>query len=94
VRGPYFERALAIAEKALGPNHPDTAISLNNLGGLLQGQGDLPGARPYVERALAIREKALGPDHPDMARSLNNLGYLLKAQGDLAGVLRARAGGS
>ena len=32
---PYVERALAIYEKALGPDHPDTAGSLNNLGGLL-----------------------------------------------------------
>jgi tetratricopeptide (TPR) repeat protein len=28
---PYYQRALAICEKALGPNHPDTATSLNNL---------------------------------------------------------------
>ena len=29
---PYFERALAIREQVLGPQHPDTASSLNNLG--------------------------------------------------------------
>ena len=28
---PYYERALAICEKVLGPDHPDTASSLNNL---------------------------------------------------------------
>jgi len=78
-------RALAIREKALGPDHPDTALSLNSLGYLLRAQGDLAGARLYFERALAIREKARGPDHPDTALSLSNLGYLLKAQGDLAG---------
>jgi tetratricopeptide (TPR) repeat protein len=79
------ERALAIREKVLGPDHPDTASSLNNLGYLLQAQGDLAGALPYFERALAIREKALGLDHPDTARSLNNLGALLDSQGDLTG---------
>ncbi len=82
---PYYERALGIDEKTLGPDHPDTAIDLNNLGLLLKTQGDLAGARPYYERALAIREKTLGPDHPDTAQSLNNLGGLLFAQGDLAG---------
>ncbi len=81
---PLFERALAIREKALGPDHPDTATSLNNLAELLQAQGDLAAARPLFERALAIREKALGPDHPDTATSLNNLAFLLQAQGDLA----------
>jgi hypothetical protein len=38
---PYSERALAIREKALGPDHPDTATSLNNHGHLLKSQGDL-----------------------------------------------------
>jgi tetratricopeptide (TPR) repeat protein len=82
---PYFERALAIFEAALGPDHPHTAQSLNNLGGLLYSMGDLAGARPYLERALAINEVTLDPDHPDTAASLNNLGYLLQAMGDLAG---------
>ena len=81
---PLFERALAINEKVLGPDHPDTALSLNNLALLLQDQGDLAGARALHERALAIREKALGPQHPDTAESLNNLALLLQAQGDLA----------
>ncbi|GIK59103.1 MAG: hypothetical protein BroJett015_47660 [Chloroflexota bacterium] len=81
---PYLERALAIHEKALGPDHPDTATSLNNLGYLLRAMGDLAAARPYLERALAIHEKALGPDHPHTATSLNNLALLLQAMGDLA----------
>jgi tetratricopeptide (TPR) repeat protein len=80
----YCERALAIRENTLGPDHRDTATSLNNLGLLLQSQGNLAGARPYLERALAIAEKILGPEHPDTARSLNNLGLLLVSQGDFA----------
>jgi tetratricopeptide (TPR) repeat protein len=79
------QRALDICEKILGPIHPDTALSLNNLGYLLYAQGDFGGARPYFERALAIREKALGADHPDTAITLNNIGGLLLAQGDHAG---------
>jgi tetratricopeptide (TPR) repeat protein len=82
---PLFERALALREKALGSDHPDTALSLNNLGGLLFSQGDLAEARPYYESALVIREKALGSDHPNTAESLNNLGGLFYSQGDLAG---------
>jgi hypothetical protein len=61
---PLFERTLAIREKALGPEHPSTAMSLNNLAGLLYAQGDLAGARPLLERALSIEEKALGPGLP------------------------------
>jgi len=81
---PLYERALAIRERALGPDHPDVANSLNNLATLLSDQGDYAEARPLYERALAIRERALGPDHPDVANSLNNLATLLRDQGDYA----------
>ena len=79
----YFERALEITEAVLGPQHPQTATSLNNLGGLLDSMGELAAARPYYERALEITEAVLGPQHPQTATSLNNLGGLLHAQGEL-----------
>ena len=90
---PLYEQALAISEKALGPEHPNTAASLNSLASLLQDQGDLAGARPLYERALAICEKALGPEHRDTVQSLSNLALLLRDQGDFAGAqpLFARA---
>jgi tetratricopeptide (TPR) repeat protein len=81
---PLFERALAIHEKVLGPEHSDTATLLNDFALLLRTQGDLAGARPLFERALAIYEKVLGPEHADTAMGLNNLAGLLQAQGDLA----------
>src|SRR4029450_2340250 len=48
---PYYERALAICEQVLGPEHPDTATSLNNLGLLFHAQGDLVRAGPYCKTA-------------------------------------------
>jgi tetratricopeptide (TPR) repeat protein len=80
-----YKRALEIREKVLGPEHPDTATSLNNLAFLLEDQADFAGARPLYESALKIREKVLGPEHPETATSLNNLGFLLHRQGNLAG---------
>jgi tetratricopeptide (TPR) repeat protein len=76
---------LAIDEKALGPEHPSTATSLNDLAVLLRDQGNYAGARPLYDRALPILEEALGPEHPDTARSLNNFANLIQAQGDFAG---------
>ena len=73
---PLYKRALAIREKALGPDHPDVAKSLNNLAGLYREQGRYADAEPLFKRSLAIYEKALGPDHPDVATSLNNLAGL------------------
>ena len=40
-----YERALAIDEAALGPDHPNVATRLNNLGLVLKEQGDLAGAK-------------------------------------------------
>ena len=70
---PLFQRALQIREKALGPEHPDVANSLNNLAMLYHNQGRYTKVEPLYQRALQIREKALGPDHPDVANSLNSL---------------------
>ena len=36
---PLFERALTIREKALSPEHPDVAQSLNNLALFYRAQG-------------------------------------------------------
>jgi len=81
---PLYERALAIREKRLGPNHPDTAETLNNLALLLRDEGNHAAARPLLERALAINEKTFGPEHAATATSLNNLALLLRDEGDLA----------
>ncbi len=61
------------------------AISSNDMGQILQAQGDLAGALEYTKRALAIHEKVYGPEHPDVAIDLNNIGRILRDQGDLAG---------
>jgi CHAT domain-containing protein/Tfp pilus assembly protein PilF len=79
---PLAERALAIREKVLGPEHPDVAESLNNLANLYGELGNYSQAEPLHQRALAIAEKVLGPEHPDVARSLNNLAALYRDMGN------------
>jgi tetratricopeptide (TPR) repeat protein len=69
-----------------GPDHPDVARDLNNLGLLLQATNRLAEAEPMYRRALAIVEASYGPDHPDVAATLNNLGLLLQATNRLAEV--------
>ena len=63
-------------ERVLGPEHPDIANSLNNLGPALQTQGNYAEAEALYRRSLAIFERGLGPEHPDTAYSCNNLGML------------------
>ena len=81
---PLYRRSLKIAEAALGPDHPDVALSLNNLAGLYELQGRYADAEPLIRRSLKIKEAKLGPDHPDVAQSLNNLALLYESQGRYA----------
>ncbi len=75
---PLLNRALDIREKALGPDHPDVATSLNNIAELYTLIEDKKvNALQLHERALAIREKALGPNHLDVATSLYNLARII-----------------
>jgi tetratricopeptide (TPR) repeat protein len=78
---PLYQRALAIDERALGAEHPDTAASLNNLAVLYYDQAQYNDAEPLFRRALAIRESVLGPEHPNAATTLNNLAELYRTQG-------------
>lgn len=78
---PLYQRVLAICENVLGPEHPDTASSLNNLAELYRNQGRYAQAEPLFQRALAIREQVLGPEHPNTAASFNNLAALYYNQG-------------
>lgn len=77
----YFERALAIDEKNLGPAHPTVATRLGNIGNTLHQLAIYDNALEYLRRALAIDEKAFGRQHPTVAIRLNSIGDLLKTQG-------------
>jgi CHAT domain-containing protein len=51
--GPFYKRALAIREKALGPDHADVAELLNDLATLYGNQGRYADALPLVRRTLS-----------------------------------------
>jgi tetratricopeptide (TPR) repeat protein len=70
------ERALALEQALLGPDHPEIGIVLVNLGNIAVDEGDVAAARAYYLRALALREKtvAAGDDPNGLADVANNLG--------------------
>ncbi|MCJ1313658.1 hypothetical protein MMC25_007337 [Agyrium rufum] len=68
-----FERALAGREKKLGPEHPDTLGTVENLATVYRNQGRYGEAETLYERALAGNEKKLGPEHPDTLLTVQNL---------------------
>jgi len=74
---PFYQRALAILEKA-DPDHASVAKVLNALAGVRIQQKRDAEAEPFYQRALAVLEKALGPDHPEVATTLNKLATLYR----------------
>ncbi len=84
---PLAERALAIQERVLGPEHLALSRTLNNLALILQSLGRNQEARAMLERTLAIRETTQGADHPDLALPLNNLALAIMKTGDDATAL-------
>ncbi len=65
----------------MGPEHPDTAQTLNNLALLYVDQGKSEEAAPLYQRALAIYEKVFGPDHHRTKRVRENYTNLLQKMG-------------
>jgi CHAT domain-containing protein/Flp pilus assembly protein TadD len=78
-----YRRALSIQDRALGREHPATALTLNNLGGLLAVRGDFAQAEQMQRAALATMEKVFGEQHPDTAVVLTSLALALDNQGKL-----------
>lgn len=70
------QQCLSRRQQVLGPDDPQVASALFNLGLYYRNAGEIPEAEDAYLRALAIREKALGTDHPGVALALHNLGYL------------------
>jgi tetratricopeptide (TPR) repeat protein len=78
-----YRRALAISERLVGPEHPQTARLRANIGLTLGTSGHHDEAIHEYERVLAIYKVALRPDHPWVADVYNNLGFQLQVKGDL-----------
>ncbi|KAH7394832.1 hypothetical protein BKA66DRAFT_455924 [Pyrenochaeta sp. MPI-SDFR-AT-0127] len=73
-------RALEGREKVLGPEHPDTLTSVDNLGWMLARQGKYEEAEAMHRRALEGHEKVLRVEHLDTLTSVNNLAFLFHRQ--------------
>ena len=83
-----FEEALARFQQLYQGDHPNIAISLNNLAnGLrgLRGLGEPERARDLDEQALAMRQRLYDGDHPDIAASLHNLAEAARQGSGLLG---------
>ena len=71
----------------LGPQHPDTLQSMNNLATLYGQEGKYAQAEVLFSQNLEIKRSVLGPQHPDTLYSAANLAVAYQLQG------KYRAGG-
>jgi Tetratricopeptide repeat len=78
------EQNLAERLRTLGPDHPDTLVSRNNLATAHQRAGRLAEAIPLYEQILAERLTVLSADHPDTLVSRNNAASAYEWGGRLA----------
>jgi tetratricopeptide (TPR) repeat protein len=85
----HFHEALTLRQKVLGPDSPEVAKALNNLGASYSSLFQTDRAMEYTQQALALTERTLGPTHPQLAEPLANLSHLLRVQGDGPGAERA-----
>ena len=68
---------------ALGPNHPDTLASRNNLAGTYRDAGRLDKVIALYEQTLEDSIRVLGPDHPSTLTSRLNLASAYRDAGRL-----------
>jgi hypothetical protein len=69
------------SERILGPAHPDTLASRNNLANAYQEAGRAADAITLHEQNLADRERILGPGHPDTLKTRDNLAIAYREAG-------------
>jgi tetratricopeptide (TPR) repeat protein len=74
-------QALSLYMEVLGPDDPQTLMSMNNLALVLGRQGKYQEGEAIHRQTLAIFEKVLGHEHSHTLMSMNNLALVLNTQG-------------
>ena len=69
-----------IAKKTYGEEHPQIAISFENLASLYEIQGKIEEAKTLLLKTLEMKKKLLGIEHSSVATSLNSLAILYDNQ--------------
>ena len=73
--------ALAMRRRLLGPDHPNVAITLNDLARLMHEKGENKAAEEMHREAITILRKTFPDDHWEIAFVENSLGETLTALG-------------
>ena len=82
-----FENAVMIRERRFGPDHPQVAELLREIGWTYMGEGRLAKAEAAYRRALAMSEKAGDADREGVIEGLGGLAAVQKRREDYAGAM-------
>lgn len=74
-------QVLAERRRVLGVDHPDTLISMGNLGVYLNALDKRKEAEPYYREALEKSRRVRGDDHPETLVCIANMGSMLRVNG-------------
>jgi tetratricopeptide (TPR) repeat protein/tRNA A-37 threonylcarbamoyl transferase component Bud32 len=72
----HWERAAELRQRTLGPDHPDTLTSLNDLADAYRVQSAYKQAEPLFIKVLQTRRRVLGGENPATLSSMNELANL------------------
>src|SRR5205814_395886 len=74
-------QVLEIRQRILGVEHPNTLISMNELGSTYLDQGKWKEAEVLHAQVLEMSQRIRGAEHPSTLTSMNNLGLTYSNQG-------------
>src|SRR5256885_1199622 len=68
-----YREALDKRRRLLGNKHPQTLVSISDMGTLLRERDKLNEAEPFMREAVETYRQVLGEDHPSTLIAMNNL---------------------
>ena len=80
--GQQMERALSLRQRVLGPEHPDTLTSMQELGDVLAKQSKFVQADKLLTRVLETRRRIRGQYSPETLGVMNDLAIAVGGEGD------------
>lgn len=79
-----YQRVLTIREKIHPPNHPHTATSHMDVGGVLGRLSRFDLALKHLDRCLQMQQKSLPSDHPEIGTTYAHMGLVYLSKKDLS----------
>jgi hypothetical protein len=70
-----------VQRRVLGPEHPNTLVTISNLALSLGGRSKHTEAGQLQRELLDVQRRVLGPEHPDTLTTMGNLASSLSGQG-------------